>query len=144
MSVVTGKSALSPVSEAVMDVLGIEAFSGASGVCPGGVWDVVPPDQPFPYAWFLVSEVPDRTYGRFGQVLEVQLHVFTQADGMRSGQLIMATAISLLNASAPSVTGFAFQYLDHLGTVPMATFLVDNIRTYDLQARFEVLVMETD
>lgn len=144
MSLTTGASALSAVSEAVMDVLNVEAFSGTTGVCPGGVWDDLPQDSTYPITWYEVSEVPFNNLGQFGKELQLRLQVFSQQEGLREAQNILAMAVDLLNAAVPTVAGFTFQWFDDLGRVQLASFLKNGRNTKVLECRYTVIVTEID
>ena len=147
----TGKTALSAVQAAAMDLLATDATLMA--LVPGGVWDYVPADPAFPYVCLEeVEEVPDDTYGAQGRKVRLTFLILSTYQGRSEQFAILDELVRLLRhstltmaGSPPLLTGWeqVGSALWYDGGRAISPFDVGNTRAGGTQARFEVQVVES-
>ncbi len=106
------KSALGPVSVGIFGLLNVSALTAAyptGAGCVGGVSDNPPRGGGvYPRLWYEVTKRDLSGLGESTEVseIELRLHVFSQWQGMKEAQRIMAKAIELLTYQTPTVAGY--------------------------------------
>ena len=138
----TETSALGPVSEAIAALLNVPALRDL-GVT---VWDEIPADSAFPTVGYTVTETQFRSFQQSGKAIELRIHIFTQYEGLRTAQQILAEIVRLLDAASDGLLpmdGFQWQWADYLGTMPMPDEIINGQLTQHLQARWGLTVTET-
>lgn len=136
---------LSPVSAAVFAALNVPALTA---LAPGGVWDQLPQGTALPCVLLEAQEV--QQLGGFGTrpgagaipELELRIHVFSQYEGFKQAQTVMAKVLELLPPGALAVTGYRSHGPFHEETVPLPDEVVAGVRVNELVARFHLYVEE--
>lgn len=141
---------LQAVSDGLATVLDVASLTT---LAPGGIWDELPQDTTYPCVLFEAEDLPDRAFGSKPgtgpgnlSAIRVTLHVFTQSGvataGMRTAQIVMATAIQLIQ-TLPTVTGYHAWAVFHDDTIPIGTTVVAGLPVQELVAHFRLYVEES-
>jgi len=96
---------LSPLSAALYAALNV---AGMTALVGSRIYDDVPRNPTYPFVWFEVGEPRDvRGFGTGGMPeVGIRVHAFTQYQGEKQGQTILAKAIELLRDVSLTVTGY--------------------------------------
>ena len=147
----TGKTALSAVQAAVMDVLAADATLMA--LATGGVWDYVPADPTFPYVCLEeAEELPDDSFGAQGRKVRLTFLILSTYQGRSEQFAILDELVRILRqtmltvpGSPPLLSGWeqVGSALWYDGGRAISPFDLGNTRAGGTQARFEVQVVES-
>lgn len=145
----TGKTALSAVQAAVMDILATD--QALMALVTGGVWDYVPADEVFPYVCLeSADELPDDTYGRQGRKVHLTFLVLSTYQGRAEQFAVVDALVRLLRqtpldiAGSPAIlAGWTHVVTWHTGSRAISPFDVGNSRAGGTQVDFEVVVVES-
>lgn len=133
--------ALSPVSAAVYAVLNVAAVTN---LATGGVVDDIPQKPSFPLVFIEVLERDIRGFGGGGfPEVELRVHVYTQAEGMKDGQAITQQVIALLRDATLTVSGYTQAgkvFYDE--TVPLPNEQIHGVKVQELVSTFRIYVEE--
>ncbi len=133
---------LSPLSAALYTVLHV---AGMTALVGSRIYDDVPRNPVYPFVWFEVGEPRDaRGFGRGGMPeVAIRVHAFTQYQGEKQGQTIIAKAIELLRDVSLTVTGYeqAGQvFYDE--TVPLRDQEIEGVKVQEIVAVFRTYLKE--
>ena len=147
----TGKTALSAVQAAVMELLATDMTLMA--LVPGGVWDYVPADPAFPYVCLEeAEEVPDDSYGAQGRKVRLTFLILSTYQGRSEQFAILEELVRILRQTTLSMAGSppilagweqVGSALWYDGGRAISPFDLGNTRAGGTQARFEVQVVES-
>ena len=118
-------SALSPVAADL-----VSRLAGSPVLAAGGVWDVVPDDPSYPFVFFEVFENPIDSYGGGVQMMEIVLHVFSVARGMKEGRGILSEAINRLRDSSYYLHDQSMSWPNELVRGRQVTELIGRFRAF--------------
>jgi hypothetical protein len=106
-----GKSALSAVQTGVFTALTGDAT--LVGLVPGGIWDHVPQDPPWPYVRIgELHEVPRDTSGVQRRKVTVVIHAWSQYRGRAEALAIVDRVIALLRYVELTLVGWVHEHED--------------------------------
>lgn len=135
---------LGPVSAAIFTALNVPAFLA---LCAGGAHDAIPQQTVFPMLLFVVSETAQvgglgtkPGHGRAPEVT-IRFHVYSQYEGLKECQAILAKAIELL-VEPPAVTGYSSWAIFHDEPIPVGAEVVAGIEVQELTHRMRLYVEE--
>lgn len=134
----TGGLACSPIQDVAFDALNVAAF--ATTLLGGRLYTDVPQGTAYPLAWLTFddpSETEEHTFGAYGAVVHLEVHVFSAYEGDDEVADILSKAIELLHHQALTPTGWTVP----LVTARPATIVVEEFNGTPLRhgiARFDV------
>jgi hypothetical protein len=134
---------LSPVSAALYTALNV---AGMTALVGSRIYDDVPRAPTYPFVWFEVGEPRDvRGFGGGGMPeVAIRVHAFTQYQGEKQGQTIIAKAIELLRDVALTVTGYEQAgrvFYDE--TVVLRDQEIEGVKVQEMVAVFRTYVKES-
>jgi len=148
---VAGKTALSAVQAAVMELLAADVTLMA--LATGGVWDYVPADQAFPFVCLeSAEEIPEDSYGRQGRKVSLTFSIFSDYQGRSQQFQILDDLVRVLTHTQLSLPGSPSMLsgweqigsaLWYDGGRTISPFDVGNTRAGQTQAMFSVQVVES-
>lgn len=132
----TGASALDPVMAGAITALDVASFLA---LCPGGVWDEVPPETDYEYAWITLREDPRplSTFGALLTLVEMRLHVYSVRSGTKQLDLILSEAARLLHHTKPALTGWTTEFLRFIGSYATPDVEIGGQRVHQKVGMFE-------
>lgn len=133
---------LSPVMVGIYNLLNV---SGMQALVSTRIYDDVPQTPTFPFVWFETSERDQRGFGTGGfPEIELRVHAFSQYEGTKEAQSIIAKVIELLRDQAVSVTGYrqagAIFYDE---TVNLPNSDVNGVKCREMVAMFRIYAEES-
>lgn len=140
MSAITGVVAASPVQAALYAVLNVASLTA---LATGGLYSDVPQGSTFPLAWLTFGDPAEEqagTFGKFGAIVHVDLHVYSRYEGDDECLDILSKAYELVNHAALTVTGFTAPRVE-MGSVTIAVEELNDKAIRHGIGRFEVQVL---
>lgn len=133
---------LSPVSVGVFTLLNV---AGLTALVSTRIYDDVPQAPTFPFVWLEVQENRDlRGFGTGGfPEVQLRVHAFSQYEGAKEAQDIIAKVIELLRDQALSISGYnQGGRIVYDETTLLPNELIAGVKCRELVASFRIFAEE--